>query len=699
MLTSSVRLLVLLVLSAVALRAADSPWPLDIPVTTGVVTLYQPQPERLEGTTLTGRAAVSYLGTGTAEDERVFGAVWFTALLDIDREHDVAKARQMTITKVITPKGEKTGDSGDALKKAIQDAVIAQGLELDLDRLITTLEDPADDRGQAINPAVPRILIRTTPALLLLLDGEPELRASDGLQRVVNSPTFLAVEGGTWWLRTASDWLTAPSVDGPWALAATEVTDKLQSAAKKAGFSTSVARAGTATAPEVIVARQPAELVTFTGQPAFAPVTDDGSLLGATNSDTTALVEVATGAQWLLLAGRWYTADRLADEATWTLVPPAELPALFAQIPPRSQWQGARANVPGTPEAQQAVIQQQIPQTARIPRTATITVGFDGNPRWVQVTGRSVEYAENSADAVFRLPGPTYYACRDGVWYTSATPTAPFAVATSVPEALCDLPADCPWSNVSYVQVYDSTPDHVWCGYTAGYLGWYTWHGCPIYGTGYPYHGWYGPTLYYPRPVTWGVGIRYNPYTGWGVAVGVSGSHWAVGISNGGGYRGWYGCGGVNQVTVNHTTTVLVADRDRATTLPAQRAAVYDRVPGAERPKLQASGVRLREGVPTEAAAPVMRRDNLAVDCNGTIGRPRSDGSWQTRDNGSWKDRPAAPVQKPANVPAATAKPAQSRPAPSFERTQQMRASGEQRVQQRSAPTARPAGGGGGRRR
>ncbi len=39
-------------------------------------------------------------------------------------------------------------------------------------------------------------------------------------------------------------------------------------------------------------------------------------------------------------------------------------------------------------------------------------------------------------------------------------------------------------------------------------------------GTGYYYTPWYG-AYYYPRPVTWGYGVHWNPYSGWGFSIGI----------------------------------------------------------------------------------------------------------------------------------------------------------------------------------
>ncbi len=95
----------------------------------------------------------------------------------------------------------------------------------------------------------------------------------------------------------------------------------------------------------------------------------------------------------------------------------------------------------------------------------------------------------------------------------------PWQLAREVPSQIYDIPASSPLYNVTYVRVYETEPDAVWYGYTAGYtygfLAWDTF----VYGTGWYYppywYDWpaYGP-IYYPRPVTWGMGAYYNPVRG-----------------------------------------------------------------------------------------------------------------------------------------------------------------------------------------
>jgi hypothetical protein len=171
---------------------------------------------------------------------------------------------------------------------------------------------------------------------------------------------------------------------------------------------------------------------------------------------------------------------------------------------------------------------------------------YDGAPVFKDVEGSpGIQYAVNTAIAVFKL-GSRYYACDAGVWYESSSPTGPWIVSTSVPKEIYNIPASNPHYNVTFVKVYDVTPDVVYVGYTPGYLGSYPYYGCIVYGTGWYYPGWYG-TVYYPWPLTWGYRAVYNPYYGWGFGIGWSTGPVIVSIGFGApywgywGYPGWWG--------------------------------------------------------------------------------------------------------------------------------------------------------------
>jgi hypothetical protein len=713
------RTLALLALLAISLAAAEvpvataSPWPLDVTRPGGVVTVYQPQPERLVGTKLTARAAVSWLPNGADEKERIFAAVWMEAILDIDRANDVAKARSLKITKVLLPNGEiQAAGKDEGARKAVEDAIVALGLETDLDRLAATIEEVDGGSGD-LSAEAPAILVRTTPALLIPLAGKPLWKpVAGGAERLMSTPAFIVKSSDRIWLRTEGDWLVSADLAGPWAFPTESTPEPVKAAATAEGVSTGTARASGALPAEIILADKASELLLIDGEPEFIKLTPDGTLEVCDNTEDDIVREAASGRIFVLCSGRWFAAAGLADGQTWTLTAGDALPASFASIPATGERAHLRAHVAGTEEAIEAAALAQVPQTAMVPLTNTIDVAFEGDPKWIEIAGRNVAWAENSADAVFRIPGPAYYCCRDAVWYVADAVTGPWKVATSKPEALDNLPASCPWSNTNAVTIYEHTTEYVYTGCTSGYYGWYVYGGCPVYGSGYWYGGYYGG--YYHYPATYGVRVRYNPYTGnWAVGVGVAGPGYAVGGIRVGGSWG--------------SGAVVVGGGGGAVVRPGGRPVPYSRVQGAKSPQLAATGDKLRGGAGAAAAVGAgvaagavianHRNNNYAVDSNGQVLRNNGNGALQERADRDWKDRPAtAKERQPAvdrPIPADHPKPADrpkpaatSKPAPikrtQPQQTQQMRSRGETRVQQRASPpprpASRPAGGGGGAR-
>jgi hypothetical protein len=176
----------------------------------------------------------------------------------------------------------------------------------------------------------------------------------------------------------------------------------------------------------------------------------------------------------------------------------------------------------------------QIPQTKKVDRkTATATVNYDGDPKFLAIDGTNLQYAINTSSTVL-LSGKTYYCVENGVWFEAISPKGPWNVSVSRPADVSKIPATVPVYNVKYVYVYETTPQYVYVGYTPGYVGCYVYGGTVFYGTGYYYNPWYGP-YYYPRPVTYGFSMRYNPYYGWSV-----GFHYSAGWFHYSAYHGGY---------------------------------------------------------------------------------------------------------------------------------------------------------------
>ena len=182
------------------------------------------------------------------------------------------------------------------------------------------------------------------------------------------------------------------------------------------------------------------------------------------------------------------------------------------------------STVAGTPQAEEAVIAAGIPQTAKVPLTngPTFVSAIDGTPVMKPIAGTTLSYVANSDLPIIQVAPDSWYAVQTGVWFTAPQLTGPWRIATSVPPAIYSIPPSSPLYYVTYVQIYQSTPQYVYTGYTPGYTGSVvTNEGTVVYGTGYWYDPWVG-TEYYPVPLTWGIDAVpiYNPYVGFAYGFG-----------------------------------------------------------------------------------------------------------------------------------------------------------------------------------
>ncbi|MDF1574640.1 MAG: hypothetical protein P1P86_05555 [Bacteroidales bacterium] len=217
---------------------------------------------------------------------------------------------------------------------------------------------------------------------------------------------------------------------------------------------------------------------------------------------------------------------------------PDKIPEGFTSIPADSDMGSVRSSIAGTREAKEAILENQIPQTAEVDRwEARLDVNYDGQPRFEQVGNTRMNYAVNTDKSVLQID-KLYYCCDNAIWFESGSALGPWMVSTEVPAMVQEIPPESPVYNVKYVYIYDSTPEVVYVGYTPGYIHSYAYRGCVYYGTGYYYRPWYG-VRYYSRPLTYGYRAFWNPYTGWGFSFGYSYNWMTYGW--GSPYRGWWG--------------------------------------------------------------------------------------------------------------------------------------------------------------
>src|SRR5210317_386270 len=193
-------------------------WPRDLDVTSGIVTMYQPQVDTLQGDILSFRAALSF--KDSQGNEPVFGAAWFESRVEIDRETRRVLMVELKVTDTRFPEGSEHVQG--ELEQYIREGLPTWDLDFSLDSLLTSLEASEEEIAAANNLKMdpPDIVYRDHPALLVTLDGEPILREIENTkyQAVINTPYPLIFDGQqSYYLNAAKDvWYRADRATGPW---------------------------------------------------------------------------------------------------------------------------------------------------------------------------------------------------------------------------------------------------------------------------------------------------------------------------------------------------------------------------------------------------------------------------------------------------------------------------------------------------
>ncbi len=527
-------------------------WPRNFDAASQHIEIYQPQVEQWDGDKLSGRAAVAI---GAKDGAPTYGVAHFAARADIDKASSLVQLRDIEFTSVEVPTNP---NAADAVRTALAARLPKGGMTVPLDELqasYAVAQEQAKAPSVAVKNDAPQIVFASTPTLLAMVDGEPAWRDVSGTryQHALNSRALLLRDsGGKLYLQAAGYWYSAAGLAGPWTVQASPPQALSAAAAKaqarvKADPMLPADGKRAAAPPAVLVSTVPTELIVIDGTPKLAPVAGVG-LLTVTNTDCAVFVDPNSNRYYVLISGRWFRAPGF--DGPWQFVPGSELPADFAKIPPQDPKANVLVSVPGTPQAREAQIAATIPQTASVSRAkATITVAFDGAPRFTPIAGTSLNYAVNAATPVLQVDGEHFYAVSNGVWFAATAPTGPWRVATEVPGVIYTIPTSSPLHYVTYVRVYSVTPDAVVVGYTPGYMGVVVSpDGTVVYGTGYVYPAYVG-TVYYGYPPTYGYGAGFALGTAEGFAFGfAAGAIWGAAAP----YWGPYWGGGYwNYVNVN----------------------------------------------------------------------------------------------------------------------------------------------------
>ncbi len=681
----------LLAACAARAQAPEVAWPREVKAADGtVITVYQPQVERWADNSLSGRAAVSVQRPG--EKDPHYGVIELGARTEIDKSADLVTLSNVRVTKSSFP-GASAEDAQKYLA-ALRGAVTRTSWPVSASALQANLAvaQARVQKGQEVKNDPPRILFRTEPTLLVMVDREPQLRpAKDApaLWRVINTTALILQDpqAKTFYLWAYGRWWQAADLGGEWR-GASELNPNLEKARQaldkqfdplegKDADGKDVFPAGTV--PKIIVATQPTELLQSNGKPELTPIPGT-QLLFVKNSRNDIFLQLGAQTYFVLISGRWFTAKSF--EGPWTYVAGKSLPQDFSRIPASHPMADVMTSVPGTAQAKEAAIANQIPQTATVQRDVQPSpVQYDGGePKWTPVEKTPLDYAPNTQAPVIRVEPKSYYMVQNGVWFTATTPQGPFAVATTVPAVIYTIPTSSPIHYVTYVRVYGSTASTVSVGYTPGYYGTVmSSDGVVVYGTGYVYPVYVG-TYWYPPPVTYGWGWGFSVGFMWGFAMG----------------GGWHNpcCWGGGGVYVSHHRTNINVDnsynrwgnRAQAGQLPANRQSK------------QVGNTTLAKGA----------NNNVYAGRDGQVYRKNDSGDWQKYggkgEGWSDLDRGNRPEQRPSAEQRPSQRPsAETRQ--SLDRQAQSRDMGAQRAQQYrssggfSGGGGARMGGGGGRRR
>ena len=490
----------------------------------GVVVVHTPQIDTWNDfASIEARVAVEVTPAG--EDEAVFGVAEFSADTDPNLELRVVAVENVAITATSFPVSDEA--RRELLDQIVRSSVQSKTHYIPLDVMLSYIAPDAalpEEDGLSFEP--PPIFYSSTPAVLLMTDGEPLLAPipDTKLQYVVNTNWDLfRYRDKEWYLRHESRWLKNKNLSGEW-----KFDNSLPRNFKKlpddGNFIDAKAAIpptkGDKNPPTVFVSDRPAELIVTDGQPQHRTIGGSGlKYVEDTESDVFRYESI----YYYLVSGRWFSAGVL--RGPWKYV--TKLPDVFSTIPADHEKGHVLAAVPNTNEARLAVLEATLPRKATVSRDAgkNVSVIYQGDePVFELISGTDVERVVNSPNDVLKYEN-AYYLCDNAVWYLSMHPDGPWTVADSIPAAIYSIPPSSASYHVTHVHIYEDESDsnYVSTGYTSGYFGVYVAYGVPMYGSGWyypPYYGYYpyGGYPYYPYyyayPYSYGASSWYNPNTG-----------------------------------------------------------------------------------------------------------------------------------------------------------------------------------------
>jgi hypothetical protein len=192
--------------------------------------------------------------------------------------------------------------------------------------------------------------------------------------------------------------------------------------------------------PQIFVSYRPAILLEVDGQPVRTPI-ENTKLEYVLNTHWRLFFDKSQHAYFLLVGQLWLRSNDL--RGPWSAA--ATLPQEMATLPGQAQWEDLKDIIPPAAADPHAVI----PQVFYTEKPAEMIL-FDGQPKFVQIAGTQLKYAENASSYVF-LYAPTkhFYYLTAGRWFAASSLIGPWIFATStLPKDFANIPADSPVGDV-----------------------------------------------------------------------------------------------------------------------------------------------------------------------------------------------------------------------------------------------------------
>ncbi|MCK6370186.1 MAG: hypothetical protein L6Q83_02475 [Gammaproteobacteria bacterium] len=503
----------------------------------GLLVVYAPQIEAWpDYRRVIGRSAIEVTLAG--QEKVVPGSFGFEGDTKTDLAERVVGFFNLQVTGVSFPGADEATATrlGDFVRATVSRAPKKVPLDLVMSYVADGLV-PEGDQGLSFLP--PRIFYSRKPAVLVILDGPPVKVPLKGIglsyAANTNWDLFWVGAESRWFLLNRDQWLVSKNQDlrGKW-----KVTDELPANFRQLPMEDNWKDVRARVPPPktkqktpvVFVSETPAELILTDGRPDFERI--EGLDLRYATDTTSDLFQLDEN-YYYLVSGRWFSTQDLED-GPW--LPVTTLPAVFAGIPKNHAKARVRVAVPGTEEAQLAMLEASVPRKATIKAAAApqIKVTYNGAPEFEPIPGTTLTRAVNTPYDVLGY-GAAFYLCYNATWYVGMAPEGPWRVAPKVPDEIYKIPPSSPAYHVTHVKIYGSDGQTVTTGYTGGYTGTYSTSTTIVYGTGwyYPPYVWYDDyyyPYYYYYPTSYGRGAGYNPATGnYGAAEAVYGPYGGAG--------------------------------------------------------------------------------------------------------------------------------------------------------------------------